>query len=155
MIKYLVLFCMFFTGLCFAQKTVNVSTKIQVGKAKMNYKEKLPFVINPQHLSKTITISAYGKGIPSNLLEGKVEIYMLIEKGSPEKIETLSLNNNQISFTVEALKSKVKTEKGINLEAASELIIELPKITNANYTYPDAQRSVVLYLNLSGEINNN
>jgi hypothetical protein len=43
---------------------------------------------------------------------------------------------------------KVQQEKGFDLAKADELLIELPKLNNPNFDFPDKQRSVTIYLNL-------
>jgi hypothetical protein len=133
------------------EKTV-LSTIIKIGKTKIGkYNDNLPPIITVQNVDKIVTLTIKGKNIPANLFSGTADIYMIITKGksSPEKIYSAPIQNNQISFTTRMLIEKVQQEKSFDLSKADELLIEIPKINNSTFDFPDKQRSVTIYLNLS------
>jgi hypothetical protein len=129
-----------------------LSTIIKIGKTKIGkYNDNLPPIITVQNVDKIVTLTIKGKNIPANLFSGTADIYMIITKGksSPEKIYQASFQNNQISFTTKMLIEKVQQEKGFDLAKADELLIEFPKISNPSFDFPEKQRSVTIYLNLT------
>lgn len=133
------------------EKTV-LSTIIKIGKTKIGkYNDNLPPIITPQNVDKITTLTIQGKNIPASLFSGTADIYMIItkNKSSPEKIYSAPIQNNQISFTTRMLIEKVRQEKSFDLSKADELLIEFPKITNPAFDFPEKQRSVTIYLNLS------
>lgn len=134
------------------QEKIEISSIIKIGKTKIGkYNDNLPPIITKQNVDKIITITLKGKNIPLNLVSGKATIYMIITKGksSPEKIYEVSIQNNQISFTTKLLIEKVQQEKSFDLTKADELLIEFPTINSPDFNFPEKQRSITLYLNLT------
>jgi len=134
------------------QEKIVLATIIKIGKTKIGkYNDNLPPIITPQNVDKIISLTVKGKNIPASLFSGTADIYMIITKGksSPEKIYQASFQNNQISFTTKMLIEKVQQEKGFDLAKADELLIEFPKISNPSFDFPEKQRSVTIYLNLT------
>lgn len=134
------------------QEKIGLSTFIKIGKQKIGkYNDNLPPIITPQNVDKIITLTIKGKNIPASLFSGNADIYMIITKGksSPEKILSVSIQNNEISFTTRMLIEKVQQEKSFDLTKADELLIEFPKINSPDFDFSEKQRSITLYLNLS------
>lgn len=145
---------LFFTQTGYSQekqeKTV-LSTFIKIGKSNLGkYNDNLPPIITPQNVDKIVTMTVKGKNIPASLFSGTADIYMIITKykSSPEKIHSVPIQNNQISFTTRMLIEKVQQEKSFDLTKADELLIEFPKITNPAFDFSEKQRSITVYLNL-------